>query len=77
MTQGVVKALNVASETAIFAYSLMVFGRQNSAVSTPEVGVADALLVAFRDSVPEQLASSFTPTTDHASYDLPRSLTKC
>ncbi len=77
LTEGTVKAFNVVSEAAVFAYSLMVFGGKNSMVSPPEVGVANALFVVGRDSVPEQLAGSFTATTHNTSYDLPRPFTKC
>ena len=49
---------------------------ENSTVSLPEIGVADTLLMTRRDSLPEQLTSSFTPTTHHTGYDLPRPFTK-
>ena len=71
MTQGVIKAFNVASEARVFAHSLVLRLRNNGLIGFPEVGVADALFVAFGYGVPEQLAGSFTPTTDDARDNLP------
>ena len=71
LAQGVVEAFDVVGKTHVFAYSLMMFGGENSAVSPPEVGVADALFVAFGYGVPEQLAGSFTPSTHNTRDDLP------
>jgi hypothetical protein len=61
----------MVGKAAVFAHSLMVFGGQNSLVSPPEVGVADALFIVSRNGVPEQLAGSFTPSTDNARDNLP------
>ncbi len=61
----------MAGEAAVFAHSLMLCGGQNSAVSPPEVAVANALLIALGYGVPEQLTGGFTPSTDDARHHLP------
>ena len=67
----------MVGQTRIFAHSLMLFGGENSLVSPPEVGVANALFVRFGNRTPEQLAGGFTPSAYDAGYDLPRPLTEC
>ncbi len=71
MPKSTVKTFDMVGKAAVFAYSLMVLGGENSLVSPPEVGVADALLIGSRNGVPELLAGSFTASTDNARYDLP------
>lgn len=76
LAQGIVEAFNMVGEAAVFAHSLVLSLRNNGLVSPPEVAIKDTLLVVSRDSVPELFACCLTPSTDHASYDLPRSLTE-
>ena len=74
LAQGIVAALNVVGAPS-FVAAVMLRGWNHLSISLPQIGIADALFVIFRNCVLQDTTRSFASTAQSVSHDLSRATT--